>query len=138
MDREEALRRLADARVGRLATADASGRPHVIPLVFAVDGDRIVWAVDEKPKRTRELRRLANIATNPRVELVVDAYDEDWTALWWVRAAGSARVVDGPDADRAAEVLAAKYPQYRDHPPAGPFVAIEIERVTGWAAGPSA
>jgi PPOX class probable F420-dependent enzyme len=138
MDREEALRRLADARVGRLATADASGRPHVIPLVFAVDGDRIVWAVDEKPKRTRELRRLANIATNPQVELVVDAYDEDWTALWWVRAAGSARVVEGPDADRAADVLAAKYPQYRDHPPAGPFVAIELARVTGWAAGPSA
>ena len=138
MDREEALRRLADARVGRLATADASGRPHVVPLVFAVDGDTIVWAVDEKPKRTRELRRLANIATNPRVELVVDAYDEDWTTLWWVRAAGTALVVEGPDADRAKEVLAAKYPQYRDHPPAGPFVAIEIERLTGWAAGPSA
>jgi PPOX class probable F420-dependent enzyme len=138
MERGEALRRLAAARVGRLATADASGRPHVVPLVFAVDGDdTILWAVDHKPKRSRELRRLANIAANPLVELVVDGYDEDWTALWWVRAAGTARVVDGTQAERAKDVLAAKYPQYRDRPPAGPFVAIAIERLTGWTAGPS-
>jgi PPOX class probable F420-dependent enzyme len=138
MEREEALRRLAAARVGRLATADASGRPHVVPLVFAVDGGTIVWAVDHKPKRSRRLRRLANIAANPLVELVVDGYDEDWTALWWVRAGGTARVVDGDEAEWAKDLLSAKYPQYRDRPPAGPFVAIGIERLTGWTAGPTA
>jgi PPOX class probable F420-dependent enzyme len=139
VDREEALRRLAAARVGRLATADASGRPHVVPLVFAVDGDdTILWAVDHKPKRSRELRRLANIAANPRVELVVDRYDEDWTALWWVRAAGTARIVEGAEVERAKDLLGAKYPQYRDRPPAGPFVAIAIERLTGWTGGPTA
>jgi len=136
VDPEEALRRLAGARVGRLATADVSGRPHVVPFVFAVeeDGRRAYWAVDDKPKRSRNLRRLANIAANPRVEVLVDHYEEDWGVLWWVRASGIARTVEGDEAARALELLVAKYPQYAERPPAGPFVAIDVERVAGWSA----
>ena len=119
--------------MGRLATADASGRPHVVPFVFAVEGLRIYWSVDDKPKRSRRLRRLDNIAANPRVEVVVDHYEEEWGALWWVRASGTARTVEGDEAAGALELLVAKYPQYAGRPPAGPFVAIDVERVTGWS-----
>ena len=134
MDRGEALRRLVAARVGRLATADASGRPHVVPVVFAVEGDRIVWAVDEKPKRTRRLKRLANIEANPQVEVLIDHYEDDWSRLWWVRLRGTARIVD----DRTAvELLAAKYPQYARQPPSGPVIAVTIEERTEWTSSPS-
>ena len=132
---EEARQRFVEARVGRLATADGSGRPHVVPFVFAVDGDRLWWAVDHKPKRTTALRRLANIAENPRVAALVDGYDEDWSALWWARADGVARVVTD-EAERAEclRALVTKYPQYREAPPDGPVVAIDVERWTGWSA----
>src|SRR4051812_49360507 len=99
----EARRRFAAARVARLATADADGRPHLVPLVFVVAGETIYSAVDAKPKRTTALRRLANVAANPRVAALVDHYDEDWAALWWVRADGTGRVLDaaGPEAREA-------------------------------------
>jgi PPOX class probable F420-dependent enzyme len=137
VDRDEALRRLATARVGRLATSDPTGRPHVVPFVFALEGSTLYWAVDDKPKRTPRLRRLTNIAANPRVEAVVDEYDDDWSRLWWVRASGIARVLPAGEAtDRARDALAGKYDQYRERPPGGPFVAIDIDRVTGWSASP--
>ena len=88
---EQARWRFAQARVARLATADASGRPHLVPMVFALAGDTIYSAVDAKPKRSTSLRRLANIAANPRVAVLVDHYDGDCNELWWVRADGSAR-----------------------------------------------
>ena len=121
-----------ECRVARLATVDADGRPHVVPICFALDGDTLYTAVDAKPKSTRALRRLANIEANPKVEVVIDHYDEDWSKLWWVRLSGRARVIDH-DA-RGLELLQAKYPQYRDDPPAGPFVVVEIEGRTGWQA----
>ena len=124
--------RLAEARVARLATAGGEGRPHVVPVVFAVDGDTIYFAVDAKPKRTTDLKRLRNIAANPAVSLLVDHYDDDWSGLWWVRVDGTARVID--DAAHALEVLAQKYEQYRRTRPPGPVVAISIDRMTGWAA----
>ena len=109
------------SRVARMATVDASGRPHVVPVVFAVEGRRLYWAVDDKPKRSRDLKRLRNLAANPVVELVVDRYEEDWGALWWVRARGRARVLDDPDDVRGAlTALSRKYPQYRDGPTPGP------------------
>jgi len=121
------------ARVARLATADERGRPHVVPIVFAVDGARIYSAVDAKPKTSMALRRLANIAANPRVSLLVDRYDDDWTQLWWARADGIARVlVDGAG---AIGLLAERYPQYRTEPPPGPLIAIDVERWSGWSAG---
>jgi len=130
----EARRRFAAARVARLATVGADGRPHLVPVTFAVAGDVIVTAVDHKPKRTTALRRLANIAANPRVSLLVDEYSEDWTSLWWVRADGPARVVEaGPDRATAAARLVAKYDQYRARPPAGPAIVIEVRRWRGWA-----
>ena len=119
-----------DARVARLATVGADGRPHIVPICFALDGDTLYTAVDEKPKATRRLRRLANIEADPRVEVVIDHWDEDWSRLWWVRLSGEARIVEH-DA-RALELLQAKYPQYRDQPPAGPFILVTIRRRSEW------
>jgi PPOX class probable F420-dependent enzyme len=121
----------ADARVARLATVDLRGRPHVVPICFVLDGETLYSVVDDKPKRTRRLQRLRNIEANPHVEVLIDHYDEDWSQLWWVRLRGTARIVD--DA-RAVELLAAKYPQYREHSPAGPVIAVSIEQRSEWTA----
>ena len=133
-----ALALLRDARVGRLATADAAGRPLVVPVCYVFDGARIYSAVDAKPKRTRELRRLKNIAANPQVSLVVDVWDEDWSRLCWVIVEGRAEVIErGEEFTRALDLLAAKYPQYRtlalDHTQ-GALVALPPERVLAWRA----
>ena len=140
MTPEEARWRFAGARVARLATADAAGRPHLVPLVFAVDGETVVSAVDHKPKRTDRLRRLANVTANPRVSLLADEYREDWAELWWVRADGSARVVAPGSADhhRAVQLLVRRYDQYRQQAPAGPALVVDVERWSGWAATPGA
>ncbi|QKV92605.1 TIGR03668 family PPOX class F420-dependent oxidoreductase [Streptomyces sp. NA02950] len=132
----EGRRRFARARVLRLATTDGDGRPHCVPATFALDADTVVMAVDNKPKRHQELRRLRNIRANPVVSLLVDHYDEDWRRLWWVRADGRARIL--PDASAAGhtaavERLVAKYPQYAGRPPRGPVTEVEVVRWTGWA-----
>jgi PPOX class probable F420-dependent enzyme len=132
----EARARFAAARVARLATADAEGRPHLVPLAFAVDGETIYSAVDAKPKRTRALRRLANVRENPAVSLLVDHWDEDdWSSLWWVRADGDARVLaaDDPEAARAIDLLRERYPRQRDQ---GDVLAVTVTRWSGWAATP--
>ena len=127
-------RRIADAKVARLATIGAGGKPHVVPITFAVDGDTIYFAVDAKPKRTTDLKRLRNIAANPSVSVLVDHYEDDWTRLWWVRVDGTARLLaDGAQAVRATDLLAARYPQYRRARPGGPVVAISIDRISGWS-----
>jgi len=107
-----------------------------VPVTFALAGDTVVTAVDHKPKSTTALQRLANIAADPRVTLLVDHYDEDWQQLWWVRLDGTARVTSQDDAERAAclELLAAKYPDYRNRPPAGPLVVIRVQTVVCWSA----
>jgi len=131
---DEARVRFGEARVARLATADAEGRPHLVPIVFVVLAD-VVWsAVDGKPKTSRALRRLANVASNPHVSLLVDHYDDDWTQLWWVRADGTAEVVEvgAPEAEQALDFLAAKYPQYVSSRPAGPLVRIAVTRWSAW------
>lgn len=134
MSPAEARARLAAARVARLATADAAGTPHVVPITFVLAGDTIYSAVDAKPKRTQRLKRLANIGENPRVAVLADHYDDDWSALWWVRADGSARVLaaDEPEAAEAMALLAERYEQYREQPPPGPVLAISVERWSGW------
>jgi PPOX class probable F420-dependent enzyme len=134
-----ARERFAAARVARLATVRPDGRPHLVPVTFALAGD-VVWsAVDEKPKSTRALQRLANIAAHPAVSVLVDHYDEDWSALWWVRADGIASVVDvdgSPEVRTVLDALVAKYPQYAAPPP-GPLVRVEVTRWRTWAARPS-
>jgi PPOX class probable F420-dependent enzyme len=137
MTPQEARARFAAARVARLATADAQGVPHLVPIVFAVEADVVYSAVDAKPKRTTALRRLANVEANPRVALLVDHYDDaDWDALWWVRADGAGRVLDASDAEARAAVslLTARYPQHRATPPAGPVLAVDVDRWLGWSA----
>ncbi len=136
MDEEEARARFASARVARLATVRPDGAPHVVPVVFALDGDTIRLVVDEKPKRHRRLQRLVDIEREPRVSLLVDAYDEDWDRLWWVRADGRARLVgDGPELERALRLLVDRYPQERERPPQGPAIAVDIERWRHWQPG---
>jgi len=131
--------RFAAAQVARLATTTPSGRPHLVPVVFAVEGQTLWTAVDAKPKSTRSLRRLANIEANPAVSLLVDHYEQDWSGLWWVRADGTARVV--PAGSGEGEVglaaLAAKYPQYQSDPPPGPVLVVAIDRWSSWSAAAS-
>jgi PPOX class probable F420-dependent enzyme len=139
MTADEARARLAGARVARLATASAAGRPHVVPCSFALlDDATIVTAVDHKPKRTTALRRLANIADNPHVALLADHYEDDWRALWWARADGTARIVQpGSEPElraRALAALAARYPPYRAQPPAGALIVVAVGRWSGWSA----
>jgi PPOX class probable F420-dependent enzyme len=138
--------------VARLATVSAAGEPHLVPVTFAlieaatgsgapaataVDGagERVVFAVDHKPKSTTALRRLDNIAANPRVAFLVDHYDDDWDHLWWVRADGIATVIDGEDRLRAIGALRAKYPQYEQVVPHGVVIGAAVQGWSGWRSG---
>ncbi|HEY0830851.1 MAG TPA: TIGR03668 family PPOX class F420-dependent oxidoreductase [Candidatus Dormibacteraeota bacterium] len=133
MEEAEARRRLARSKVAHLATVSAEGRPHVVPIVFALDGDTLYFAVDAKPKKTARLARLKNIAENPAVSVLVDHFEDDWTKLWWVRADGTARIItDNPEVQRVIDRLAKRYHQYVTERPGGPVVAIHIARLTGW------
>ena len=135
MTPDEARARFAAEPVARLATVDAHGSPHIVPVTFALDGNRVVSAVDGKPKRDGRLRRLENIAANPRVSLLVDHYHEDWRRLWWVRADGIARIVDdGPELTEVFDLLRERYAQYRTVEIIGPAIVVEVESWVGWAA----
>ena len=126
---------LAAARVARLATTDPDGRPHLVPIVFALDGNTLYSAVDRKPKRSRTLRRIENARARPDVTVVVDHYEEDWQRLWWIRLRGRARVLDdGQEREHALALLTQKYPQYRDAPPDGPVLAVDIDHMRTWSA----
>ena len=123
--------RFAAARIARLATITALGRPHIVPVCFALHDGTIYSAVDAKPKATSALARLENVRATGRASLLVDHYDEDWANLWWVRVDGVAEVVQS---DRAIDALAAKYEQYRAARPDGPVIAITPESWRSWAA----
>ncbi len=139
--------RFAAARHAYLATADGDGVPQLVPVTFALvsaaggaaagaRADEIVVAVDHKPKTTRDLKRLRNIAANPRVAVLTDRYDDDWSRLWWVRADGDAAVEhDGEPREAALDALAARYPQYRERRPDGPVIRVRVNRWSGWAHG---
>ena len=135
MDEARCRAYLAAARVGRLATVRPDGGPHVVVCCYALDGDRVWTAVDDKPKAGPRLQRLANVRANPRASLLVDHYEEDWEALWWVRVDGAAAVLEGGnEGERAIAALTARYPQYARARPGGPVIAITVERITGWSA----
>ncbi len=127
-------RRVRSARVARLATVRPDGHPHVVPITFALDGETIVTAVDDKPKTTARLQRLRNIEVHPFVSVIVDHYDDDWSRLWWARADGTARIL-GEDTEREQAIsrLAEKYAPYRERPPRGPVLAVVVERWTSWS-----
>jgi len=132
---DEARRRFASAPVARLATLGSQGEPHIIPVTFALDGEHIYSAVDAKPKTTSRLRRLANIAADPRVAVLADHYSDDWDRLWWVRADGRAAILGTRDEMAGPlRLLADRYPQYRVNPPQGPVIAVLAVRWAGWAA----
>lgn len=134
LDLAEARARLVDARVARLATVSGTGRPHLVPITFALDHRSVYFAVDHKPKASTNLRRLRNITENPQVSVLVDHYADDWEALWWVRADGRADIWEsGLQRDAALDLLAAKYLQYRERRPAGPVVAIMLDQISGWS-----
>lgn len=151
---------VARARVGRLGTVTAEGRPHLVPCCFAMVGDTIVSVVDGKPKSTGQLRRLDNIRAQPAASLLVDFYSDTWSQLWWVRVDGRARVLDsgdpvsddpasgdpvsddpvsddpesGDEYEVGVDALVEKYPQYQADRPTGALIVIEIDRVTGWSS----
>ena len=132
---EETRRRLVNARVARLATVGGDGQPHVVPVTFAVEGDLIYTAVDYKPKKSVNLRRLRNIRENPRVALLVDHYTENWDELWWVRVDGWASVVeDELGLQDPIDVLANRYEQYRNRRPGGPVILIQADHWKGWSS----
>lgn len=127
----------AGTRVARLATARPDGRPHLVPVTFALEDDRIVTAVDHKPKSTRELQRLVNIRREPRVAVLFDRYDEDWSQLWWVRVDGEATIEEeGGRFDAAVRALVARYAPYRRRPPEGPVIVVRPTGWHGWSASP--
>ncbi|MFD4553040.1 TIGR03668 family PPOX class F420-dependent oxidoreductase [Streptomyces sp. NPDC058469] len=129
-----ARERFAASPVARLATADAHGVPHAVPVTFVALDDALYFAVDHKPKSTWNLRRLRNIRENPSVTVLVDHYADDWSTLWWARADGLGEVLeDGQERHHAVELLCGKYDQYRNSPPGGPVVAIRVEQWSGWA-----
>jgi PPOX class probable F420-dependent enzyme len=130
------MRRLvASARSARVATVDPDGRPNLVPIVFVVQGDTLYSSVDAKPKESPELRRLANVRDRPEgIAVLVDHYEEDWPTLWWVRLRGRGRVLtEGPERERGLELLRQKYPQYRDMPPQGDMLAVDVAEWRGWS-----
>ena len=133
--------RFTQSQVARLATSTPDGKPHLVPVVFAVGGDSwnnrdvVYTAVDGKPKTTQRLRRLTNIESNPQVSLLVDHYADDWTRLWWVRVDGLAAIHSDDEATHAGyRLLRAKYPQYQSIPLSGPVIAVTVRRWSSWHA----
>jgi len=133
MDIAEARRRVESARVGRLGTVTAEGQPHLVPCCFVLQEDVVYTAVDAKPKSSLALRRIDNISAHAWASLLVDHYEEDWSALWWVRLDGTGRVVDsGDEIAQAKRGLAAKYPQYENVAIPGPVIGISVKRWRAW------
>lgn len=132
--RAQAQDKFARSRVARMASADGQGRPHLVPVVFALVEGVIVTAVDHKPKSTARLKRLDNIAANPAVSLLADRYADEWDQLWWVRVDGFAQVADATEHPRLVDGLVAKYEQYRQQRPSSGIIVIDPASWSGWSA----
>lgn len=133
---DDEIGHFSTARRALLSTINPNGTPHLVPIVFARVDDHLVTAIDWKPKSTRKLQRLENIRADPAVSLIVDNYDDDWNNLWWVRADGSARIVDADtdEGEAAIDALVAKYEQYAAKRPAGPVIVIGKLTWRSWRA----
>ena len=133
---ENERRFLASLRVAHLATADAGAVPHVVPICFVVCDDTVYVTIDAKPKTRpgNELKRIRNIMANPRVAIVADRYDEDWTQLGWVMLLGRAEILsEGREHDEAQALLCSRYPQLQAMRIAAcPVIAVRIERARSW------
>jgi PPOX class probable F420-dependent enzyme len=131
---DQQRRFLAAHRVARLATADAAGRPHVVPICYALIQSKLYFTIDEKPKKKPELKRLANLRANPFAAVVVDRYDEDWSRLGWVMVRGPTEILEeGAEHDRAQAALRVRYPQLAVMRIEGlPVVAVRIDHATNW------
>lgn len=125
-------------RVARLATVDAQGRPHLVPIVYAFDGERLFTPLDAKPKRVElhQLQRVRNLQVNPHVAVLLDAYSDDWSQLAWVQIRGQARLVEaGPELAPGVALLETKYDQYRTMSLVGrPVIVITVTHVASWHA----
>jgi PPOX class probable F420-dependent enzyme len=134
MDEISMRRRVADARVARVGTIDERGRVHLVPVVFAVDGD--TW-YSPSDAGDRPAKRLRNLLNDPRVSILIDVYDEAWANVWWVRLRGRGRVVAFPaESELARRLLREKYPQFANTPSdegAGPIMAVDLDAWAGWA-----
>lgn len=129
---------IAHQQVARLATVDAQGQPHLVPIVYAFDGRRLYTPLDAKPKRVgpHQLRRVRNLQANPRVAVIIDHYDDDWQQLAWVQLRGLARLAEaGPEQTTGISLLEAKYAQYETMPLTGrPVIVITVTHVASWRA----
>jgi PPOX class probable F420-dependent enzyme len=125
------------ARVARLGSLAPDGALHLVPVCFAVDGNTLYTAIDDKPKRSQRPQRLANVLAHPDVCVLVDAWDEDWSQLWWVRLRGRARVLEtGEEHAQAIALLRRKYSQYETHELEA-VIAVDLSEVRSWAATPA-
>lgn len=133
VDATVARRRVEEAPVARLATVGREGRPHLVPCCFALVASTAYTAVDDKPKSGSRLRRIRNIEAHPTVSLLVDHYEADWSALWWIRLDGTARLVTSRgEAEQACVALRSKYTQYGQVAIRGPIIAVDIDRWVTW------
>ena len=131
----DAAAMFAESPVAMLGTSGPAGAPHIVPVVFAVHDDMVYTAVDAKRKSTQRLRRLANIEANPQVSMLVDHYEDDWAALWWVRADGVAAIHYSGDAMATGySLLRKKYLQYQRIALDGPVVTVDVQRWSSWQA----
>jgi PPOX class probable F420-dependent enzyme len=131
----DAAAMFAESPVAMLGTSGPDGAPHIVPVVFAVHDDMVYTAVDAKRKSTQRLRRLVNIEANPQVSMLVDHYEDDWAALWWVRADGVAAIHYSGDAMATGySLLRRKYLQYQRIALDGPVVTVDVQRWSSWQA----
>jgi PPOX class probable F420-dependent enzyme len=125
---------LSAERVGRLAFIDDEDRPRVLPVTYAVLGDSVWSAIDDKPKRASEPARLRYLRRRPEAALCVDRYSDDWSRLAWVQLLGRIDILPAGESTAALEALSARYEAYRDRTPPGPLLRLSVERALSWRA----
>jgi nitroimidazol reductase NimA-like FMN-containing flavoprotein (pyridoxamine 5'-phosphate oxidase superfamily) len=105
---------LGEERVARIATVNADGTPHLVPICFAFDGEQIYSTLIKGEKR------LANMVRRRHASILVDQYQEEksqWTVLKGVLMYGEVQILvfenQRQQFMRGWRLLIEKYPQYR-------------------------